>query len=79
MTFCTTAKNAQIFGTRADCLADCRTHRTDVSYTTGAPATDMGNSVACLLYHGAMAPVFPGPHCLDHLATTAAPCHDGPP
>jgi hypothetical protein len=77
MTFCTAANNAQIYDTRAACLADCATHGTDMKYTSGDPGrTDMGNQVACQLYHGVQASLAPGEHCLGDLATSALTCRE---
>jgi hypothetical protein len=75
MTFCTTSANAQIYPSRDACLADCAAHGTDMPYTTGDPGrTDMGSEVACQLYHGVMASLAPGEHCLGDLAMTALTC-----
>ena len=68
MMYCTAANNAKLYDTPAACLADCATHLTDMPLDTGdGPRTDMGNEVACLLYHAQMAAVVPGPHCLADL------------
>ena len=75
MTFCTAANNAKIYDSRDACLADCATHGTDAKYTSGDPGrTDMGNQVACQLYHGVQASLAPGEHCLGDLAITALTC-----
>ena len=68
-------QNAKIYDTRDACLADCATHGTDAKYTSGDPGrTDMGNEVACQLYHGVQASLAPGEHCLGDLAITALTC-----
>lgn len=75
MTFCTADKDARIYDSRAACLADCRGHGPSAKYTAASPgATDMGNQVACLLFHGVLASLSPGMHCLPHLAPTAPIC-----
>jgi hypothetical protein len=75
MMFCTAA--AKIYDTRDACLADCATHGTDAKYTSGDPGrTDMGNEVACQLYHGVQASLAPGEHCPGDLAMSALTCRE---
>ncbi|HVU50158.1 MAG TPA: hypothetical protein VHL80_05710 [Polyangia bacterium] len=75
MTYCTAANNAQIYGDRAACMADCAAHGTTAAYTTGDPGrTDMGDEVACQLYHAVMGSQAPEEHCLGDLALTALTC-----
>jgi hypothetical protein len=42
--------------------------------TGTGPRTDMGNEVACLLYHAQMGSAVPVPHCLGDLAITDGSC-----
>jgi hypothetical protein len=75
MAYCTAANNAQIYDDRAACMTDCAAHGTDATYTTGDPGrTDMGNEVACQLYHAVMGSQAPGEHCTGDLALTALTC-----
>jgi hypothetical protein len=75
MLYCTAANDAKIYDTRADCLADCATHHTDMKLDTGdGPRTDLGNEVACVLYHAQMASTAPNAHCRGDLATTSGTC-----
>jgi hypothetical protein len=77
MTFCTASNQAQIYDSRDACLADCATHGTDAPYTCGDPGrTDMGNQVACQLYHAVQGSLAPVNHCLGDLALTALTCRD---
>jgi hypothetical protein len=67
--YCTDANQAKLYDTRAACLSDCATRLTDMKLDTGDTArTDMGNQVACLLYHAQMGAVAPSGHCLGDLA-----------
>jgi hypothetical protein len=69
MMYCTDANSAKLYDTRAACMADCATRLTDMKLDTGdGPRTDMGNQVACLLYHAQMGAVAPVGHCLGDLA-----------
>jgi hypothetical protein len=75
MTYCTDANAAKIYDSRDACMADCAAHGTDVTFTAGDPGrTDMGNEVACVLYHAQMGAVAPVSHCLGDLALTADTC-----
>jgi hypothetical protein len=75
MMYCTAANNAQIYADRAACMADCAAHGTDATYTTGDPGrTDMGNEVACQLYHAVMGSQAPAEHCTGDLALQAFTC-----
>ena len=75
MMYCTAANMAKIYDDRAACMADCATHATDATYTTGDPGrTDFGNEVACELYHAVMGSQAPGEHCPGDLALTASTC-----
>jgi hypothetical protein len=75
MMYCTAANNAKLYDTRADCMTDCARRDTDMKLDTGdGPRTDMGNEVACLLYHAQMGSSAPGPHCLGDLAITDGSC-----
>jgi hypothetical protein len=75
MMYCTAANNAQIYDSRAACLADCATHLTDMKLDTGSgPRTDMGNQVACMLYHAQQGAVAPQEHCPGDLALNAGTC-----
>ncbi len=75
MLYCTDANSAKIYDTRDQCLADCHTRTTTLKYTTGDPGrTDMGNEVACVLYHAQMGSSAPVSHCLGDLALTAKTC-----
>jgi hypothetical protein len=75
MMYCTDANAAKIYDDRAGCMADCAAHVTDAKYTSGNPGrTDMGNEVACQLYHAVEASQAPGEHCLGDLALTAFTC-----
>jgi hypothetical protein len=66
--YCTDANSAKLYDTRADCLTDCAKRLTDAKLDTGDVArTDMGNQVACLLYHAQMGAVAPSGHCLGDL------------
>jgi hypothetical protein len=77
MMYCTDEHSAKIYADRAACLADCATRGTDAKYTMGQNGgTSMGNQVACQLYHGVQASLFPGAHCLGDLAPTATTCRD---
>jgi hypothetical protein len=69
MMYCTAANAAQVYATLTACMADCATHQTDMKLDTGTGLrTDMGNEVACLLYHAQMASTSPISHCLGDLA-----------
>jgi hypothetical protein len=69
MMYCSEANAAKVYDTRDACLADCKTRLTDMKLDTGdGPRTDMGNQVACLLYHAQMGAVAPLGHCLGDLA-----------
>jgi hypothetical protein len=69
MMYCTAANGASVYTTRTACLAACATHGTDMSLDTGTgDRTDMGNEVACLLYHAQMASSSPIDHCLGDIA-----------
>jgi hypothetical protein len=73
--YCTDANMAKLYDTRAACMSDCATRMTDMKLDTGdGPRTDMGNEVACLLYHAQMGSVAPVSHCLGDLAATAGTC-----
>jgi hypothetical protein len=75
MMYCTAANNAKIYDTRDACMADCMTRQRTVPYTAGDPGrTDMGNEVACVLYHAQMGSSAPVAHCLGDLALTANTC-----
>ncbi|HEX4403706.1 MAG TPA: hypothetical protein VH560_02690 [Polyangia bacterium] len=75
MMYCTDANMAKLYDTRAQCLSDCARRGTDMKLDTGTgPRTDMGNEVACLLYHAQMGSVVPGSHCLGDLAITDGSC-----
>jgi hypothetical protein len=79
MKFCTDANAAKIYDTRAACLADCATRMSTVKLNAGSPdRTDLGNEVACVLYHVQMGAVAPGNHCLGDLALTADTCRATP-
>lgn len=76
MTYCTSAHDAKLYDTRAACLSDCAMREDDVALSAGAGVrTDMGNSVACLLYHAQMGSVAPSGHCLGDLAIEGGACH----
>jgi hypothetical protein len=67
--YCTDANQAKLYDTRDACLTDCAKRLTDMKLDTGDVArTDMGNQVACLLYHAQMGAVAPSGHCLGDLA-----------
>ncbi len=75
MMYCTDANMAKLYDTRAQCMSDCARRATDMKLDTGTgPRTDMGNEVACLLYHAQMGSVVPGSHCLGDLAITDGSC-----
>jgi hypothetical protein len=75
MMYCTAANNAKLYDTRAACIADCATRKTDMKLDTGdGPRTDSGNEVACLLYHAQMASVSPIQHCLGDLSPAGGTC-----
>jgi hypothetical protein len=75
MMYCTEVNNAKIYDTREACMADCATHLTDVKLNAGDGArTDMGNEVACMLYHVQMGSAAPNSHCLGDLAFGAGTC-----
>jgi hypothetical protein len=75
MMYCTEANMAKIYDDRAACMADCAARGTDATFTTGDPGrTDMGDEVACQLYHAVMASQAPGNHCPGDLALTAFTC-----
>jgi hypothetical protein len=75
MTYCTAANNAMLYDSRDACMADCATRKTDMKLDTGdGPRTDLGNEVACLLYHAQMASVVPVSHCLGDLSPTNGAC-----
>jgi hypothetical protein len=75
MMYCTAANMARLYDTRAECMTDCARRDTDLKLDTGTgPRTDMGNEVACLLYHAQMGSVVPGSHCLGDLAITDGSC-----
>ena len=77
MMYCTAANSAMIYDDRAACMADCATHGTDAKFTTGDPGrTDMGNEVACQLYHAVMGSQAPDEHCPGDLALTALTCRE---
>lgn len=68
MKFCTDANAAKLYDTRAACLADCATRMSTVKLNAGSPnRTDLGDDVACLLYHAQMAATAPSGHCLGDL------------
>jgi hypothetical protein len=68
MMFCTDVNAAKIYDSRAACLADCATRMTTVKLNAGSPnRTDLGDEVACLLYHAQMAATAPVGHCLGDL------------
>jgi hypothetical protein len=73
MMYCTEANAAKLYDTRDQCLADCATREDTMKLDTGdGPRTDMGNQVACLLYHAQMGAVAPVNHCLGDLAVGPA-------
>jgi len=75
LTYCTDANSAKIYDSRDECMTDCAAHMTDVPLDTGSPGTtDMGNEVACILYHAQMGSVAPEEHCLGDLSLTAGTC-----
>lgn len=77
MTFCTESNQAKVYDSRDACLADCAAHDTDAPYTSGDPGrTDMGNQVACQLYHAVQASLAPVGHCLGDLAAMALTCRE---
>ena len=71
MMYCTTANMAKVYDSPAACMTDCATRKTDVKYNI---AVDMGDEVACLLYHVQEASSAPMDHCLGDLATTSMTC-----
>jgi hypothetical protein len=77
MTFCTASNQAKVYDSRDACLADCAAHLSDAPYTSGDPGrTDMGNQVACQLYHAVQASLAPVGHCLGDLAAMALTCRE---
>jgi hypothetical protein len=75
MMYCTDANMAKLYDTRAACMTDCARRDTDMKLDTGTGArTDMGNEVACLLYHAQMGSVAPVSHCLSDLAIADGSC-----
>jgi hypothetical protein len=75
MMYCTAANMAKLYDTPAACMSDCARRQTDMKLDTGTgPRTDMGNEVACLLYHAQMGSVAPISHCLSDLAITDGSC-----
>jgi hypothetical protein len=73
--YCTEAHAAKLYDTRADCVADCAKRADDVKLNAGdGLRTDMGNDVACLLYHAQMGAVAPLGHCLGDLAVQGGAC-----
>ena len=75
MMYCTAANMAELYDSRTACMADCATRMTDMKLDAGdGQRTDMGNEVACLLYHAQMGAVAPVSHCLGDLAATAGAC-----
>jgi hypothetical protein len=76
MMYCTEANQAKLYGTRAECLADCGMRMAELPLNAGdGQRTDMGNEVACLLYHAQMGSVAPLGHCLGDLAIQGGACH----
>lgn len=75
MMYCTDANSAKLYDTRVACTADCARRMTDMKLDTGSgPRTDMGNEVACLLYHAQMGSSAPSSHCLGDLSPTDGSC-----
>jgi len=75
MMYCTEANSAKLYDSRPACEADCAKRADDVKLNAGDGArTDMGNDVACLLYHAQMGSVAPLGHCLGDLAVEGGAC-----
>jgi hypothetical protein len=75
MMYCTAANQAKLYDDRAACMTDCARRMTDVKLNAGTGMrTDMGNEVACLLYHAQMGSTAPTGHCLGDLAITGGAC-----
>lgn len=69
--YCTAQNSAQIYTDAADCMADCKAHKTDQRFNVNVQE---GNEQACLVYHAQEASSAPADHCTGDLAKTSPSC-----